>query len=65
MKFQPFDFNDDIVANHGGLTLARGGVYQYGSAHLYLMPCMNAKSCDMKECDAPVSNKIEAGIELM
>src|SRR3954470_7794327 len=28
-----------------------------------LMPCMNAKSSDMNECDAPVSNKTDAGTE--
>ena len=26
-KFQSFDFNGDVVANHGGSTLARRGVY--------------------------------------
>ena len=29
----------------------------------YLMPCMNANSADMNECDAPVSNKTDAGTE--
>ena len=26
-EFQSFDFNGNVVANHGGPTLARGGVY--------------------------------------
>ena len=26
-EFQSFDFNGDVVANHGGPTLARGSVY--------------------------------------
>ena len=29
----------------------------------YLMPCMNANSVDMNECDAPVSNKTDVGTE--
>ena len=29
-----------------------------------LRPCMDAKSSDMKECDAPESNKTEVGAEL-
>ena len=64
IEFQPFDFHGDIDANQGGLTLSHGVLTStevFISSHL--TSCLYAKSSDMNECDAPESNKTDAGTE--